>query len=303
MPAINPHVRIAPGTQGPCPTNVVTFTDYPIVADVTLIRKVHVDQLRVAINAEETRRFKTVTAWTDPVLTANVSVPREPHMTQARDGIDEIRTPAGLPAHSCPTNQDAAHAAFCAADMYVTEILVGNTPVLCPYCQDYCTTNVKGYCSSDLSPAITWTDDPIIPDSQLIRAVHMNEVMFNINEQSKQCVCEQERCNYCADCGYSYKQWYSGSSGPPCHCDDHQSSECTGFSQYTTYYWVDACSLVNSSESDFVTALQGKLYEGVSAGNQVPWNCMCSYTPAGINWRGSKAVWGCMCNPFSWSGT
>lgn len=301
MPAINPHIRIAPGTQGACPTNVVTFTDYPIVADVTFIRKIHVDQLRAAINAEQTRRSITNTVWTDPTITANQTVPRKPHMSEARDSIYAIREPSGYPTHSCPANQDVPASVICPADQVLIEIQLGGTQVYCTYCQDYCTTNIKGYCPSDLSAAITWTDDPLIADQTHVRAVHMNEVMADINIQKQQCVCEQERCNYCADCGYAYKQWYQSDSHPGCFCDNNQSSECTNHIIITTYYWVSRCATFNSSETDFVAALTANLYEGISSGNQVPWNCMCSFTPAGRNWTGTKAAWGCMCNPFSWS--
>ena len=302
MPVIKPHKRIAPGAQGACPTNIVTFENYPMIPDFQVIRKKHIDDLRTAINGEETRRAKTNTIWTDdPTIVENKTLPRQPHMAKPRTAIKAIRDPSEYESHSCSTNQDVPHAVICPADVIVTELNEGGTVRSnCVFCQDYCLANVKGYCPSDVSAAITWTDDPIVADKDHVRAVHMNEAMEKVNIQRQQCVCEQECCNYCADCGYSYKQWYSGCDHSACACDDHQSSECSRHHNYNTYYWVERCSLVNSAETDFVTALQAKLYEGISSGDQVPWNCMCSFTPPGKNWKLAKASWGCMCNPFIW---
>lgn len=295
-----PHKRIIPGTQGACPSNTVVFTDYPVVRDVTLIRKTHMDQLRVAINAEQTRRYKINTVWTDPTIVANKTLPRKPHADDARNAIIDIRDPSDYTARSCPTNQDGC---VCETHVIVKDLNNHGVDHNCTFCQDYCKTNIQGYCPSDISAAIVWTDPVITADQDHVRAVHMNEMMAAINVQNKQCVCELERCNYCADCGHSYQQWYTYCNHAGCACDDHKYGECTHDQQWA-YNWVNNCSVIDSDASDFVVALASHLPPGITAGDQVPWNCMCSFVPTGNAWSNRKghAVWGCMCNPFTWSG-
>jgi len=294
------HKAIPYGEQAACPSNVVAFTNYPMVGDITQIRKTHIDQLRAAVAGERTRRERDQTTWTDPTIEASKTLPRKPHMSEARDSIEDIRDPSVFPARVCETNVDGC---VCEAHVILTDLGGPTGDQYCTFCQDYCTTNTQGYCPTDASAAITWTDPEIVANEMHVRAIHMNEVMEDINIQSQQCVCEQETCNYCADCGYSYRRWYTACSHAGCACNDHKYNEC----QHSTYWVnspVNACSVVDSAESDYRTALAAYLPPGIDTPDQVPWNCMCSYTPPGINWvdRKGHAAWGCMCNPFLWLG-
>ena len=69
------------------------WTDDPVVADTTKIRKVHIEELRVAVSAEITRRSGTPDSFTDPVLQdgteANPTKCREVHITELRESCRE----------------------------------------------------------------------------------------------------------------------------------------------------------------------------------------------------------------------
>lgn len=290
-----PHKAILYGRQAACPTNVVSFTDNPVVADVTLIRKTHIDELRAAVNGEQTRRAGVPSSWTDPLLLAGQTLPRKIHIDQLRSTIEALREGSPYTTRSCPTNQDT-----CVCEAHTILISVGHPTANCTFCQDYCKTNVKGYCPSDMSAAIVWTDPTLVANETKVRAIHVNELMLRINDQRIQCVCEAEACNYCADCGHSYQQWYSYCPYG-CGCNDHKYAECS-YSTEWRYNWVNNCATVNAASMDFVTALQTILPPGITTGDQVPWNCMCSFTAPGRAWKAPKASWGCMCNPFVWAG-
>jgi len=63
------------------------WTDPTITAGETLIRKVHMDELRSEINTNETDIGLTTTSWTDSVITAGETLIRAVHFTEARDAI------------------------------------------------------------------------------------------------------------------------------------------------------------------------------------------------------------------------
>jgi len=145
-----------------------------------------------------------------------------------------------------------------------------------------------GWCPSDSSPAIVWTDPTITADQTLVRAVHINELRTTLNVEAVTCVCELEACNYCSDCGYAY----NACSLQPCACDDHKYNEC-GY----TMVWVYSCATINQPQSNFIPQV-------------AYWNCMCNFTPPGIGWNTyapphspgySHPSWGCMCNPYTWT--
>lgn len=287
------HKAIRPGEQVSCPANVASWTDDPVVAGSTQIKvKTHFDELRAAVNAEETRRGVTPTSWTNPSLSATAVVPRAVHTNELRAAIYTLRNPAGYPSHSCPANQDGA---ICGAHTIGDIMTNGSWTAYISFCQDYCRTNTHGYCASDSSVQLSWTDDPVVSGSTRPKAVHITEMRSGINAQKSQCVCELEACNYCADCGHSYLNRTSAG----CACDDHKYSEC----MYSES-WVHNCATVDEDTSDFRTALAANLYPGISNATMVPWNCMCGFAPPGDNWSSRKGhnTWGCKCSPYRWLG-
>src|SRR5262249_22317286 len=46
-----------------------TFTDNPLVAGTTVVKTVHITELRTAVNLARTRNGLTAATWTDPTLT------------------------------------------------------------------------------------------------------------------------------------------------------------------------------------------------------------------------------------------
>ena len=174
---------------------------------------------------------------------------------------------------------------------------------VCPANTDaYCPANTHGWCSSDtVCPVdtgvpLTWTNPTITVDQSLVKAIDVQEARNYLQAEAVSCVCEQEACNYCSDCGYL--QHVTGCTLSACNCDDHQSPECAGWYDYYVYN----CATINVAS--------GTPYESLPVGTRTaPWNCMCNFTPPGQSWSTytpphapgkAHPDWGCMCNPFSW---
>jgi glucose/arabinose dehydrogenase len=81
-----------------------TFTDDPLVANVTLLKAVHVTELRLAIDRERTRRSLAAVAWTDPVLTPGSTRFRLIHVSEMRTALAQAYQAA---ARTPPTYTDA----------------------------------------------------------------------------------------------------------------------------------------------------------------------------------------------------
>lgn len=84
----NPHT-LAPTT---CASNTVTFTDATLTANSIKPRKVHIDELRTAINNELSRRGLSTVSFTDSTVTANVTQVRKIHIDELRTAINKIHT-------------------------------------------------------------------------------------------------------------------------------------------------------------------------------------------------------------------
>jgi len=275
------HLAIRPGEQQ-CPTNTTSFTDYPITVNTTKERKANIDQVRTQINAEFTRREKATVSFTDPTITAEGTVVRKVHIDELRSNIDLIQAaPSGYPAHSCPTNSDT-----------------------------YCPANVLGYCASD-TVSYSWTNPTIAAGATVVRELHMTEIMDNLNDEQSTCVCEMEQCNFCPDCGYSYGACsYSPCWYPACYCDDHAGCSFVPSCSPNSPYQAWACATCDEYTADYETAYA--LNYGACSGDtnyytDVPWNCMCNFTPPGVDWNGTyhtynRSAWGCKCTPFTNTG-
>lgn len=74
------------------------FTDDPIQAGVTVIRAVHITELRAAVNQARARAGLAAAVWTtDPNLSSGYAI-RGAHITELRTALDGARTPLGLAA-------------------------------------------------------------------------------------------------------------------------------------------------------------------------------------------------------------
>lgn len=81
-----------------CPTCPITWTDPVLTANVTKIKKGHVEELRDCINLKRQAAGLPVVAWTDPVLAANVSKIKAVHVAEMRLKTGEIYVHAGQAA-------------------------------------------------------------------------------------------------------------------------------------------------------------------------------------------------------------
>jgi List-Bact-rpt repeat protein len=74
-----------------------TFTDDPLVAGMTLIKVVHVTELRLAIDQERTRRGLAAFTWTDAVLTPGITVVSAIHLAELRAALNAAYQAASRP--------------------------------------------------------------------------------------------------------------------------------------------------------------------------------------------------------------
>jgi len=82
-----------------------TFADDPLVARTTLIKTVHITQVRAAINSVRVARGLTAFAWTDPTLTPGSTPVRVVHLTELRTALNQAYQAAGrtAPTYTDPT--------------------------------------------------------------------------------------------------------------------------------------------------------------------------------------------------------
>src|SRR5436309_3019773 len=82
-----------------------TFTDNPLTARSTLIKRVHFTELRGAIDSKRASRGLAPFAWTDPTLTAGSTRVRLVHLTELRTALNQAYQAAG---RTSPTYTDAS---------------------------------------------------------------------------------------------------------------------------------------------------------------------------------------------------
>ena len=85
-------------------TATSTFTDDPLTAQTTLIRAVHILELRAAIDSVRVARALAAFAWTDPTLTPGSTPARAVHLTELRTALTQAYQAAGraLPVYTDP---------------------------------------------------------------------------------------------------------------------------------------------------------------------------------------------------------
>jgi hypothetical protein len=77
----------------------VIFTDDPLVPGSTLVKAVHITQLRTAVNAVRTLASLGPGSYTDPSLTAGIPV-KAAHVNDLRTALNAARSSLSLPAVS-----------------------------------------------------------------------------------------------------------------------------------------------------------------------------------------------------------
>jgi len=86
-----PH--ILPPKQ--CSTNTPTWTDPTLTANTIKARNDHIEELRVKVNLEFTRRGLATMTFTDVPLTADVIKIRNDHVAELRTALQNIKTGRG----------------------------------------------------------------------------------------------------------------------------------------------------------------------------------------------------------------
>ncbi len=81
----------------------ISWTDPTITANVTKIRKVHIDELRSWIDSRRTDAGLSAYSWTDSTITANSTKIRKVHFDEMRTAISQVYTQCG---QSAPTWTD-----------------------------------------------------------------------------------------------------------------------------------------------------------------------------------------------------
>jgi hypothetical protein len=76
------------------------FTDATLTARVTVVRAVHVSELRAAIDTLRARQGLTAFAWADSSLAASVTPIKRSHLVEMRTALTAVFTARGLPAPS-----------------------------------------------------------------------------------------------------------------------------------------------------------------------------------------------------------
>jgi hypothetical protein len=77
----------------------VTFTDDPLVAQSTVVKALHITQLRTAVNAVRALAGLGAGSFTDPTLTSAIVI-KAAHVTDLRGALDPARSNLGLPTVS-----------------------------------------------------------------------------------------------------------------------------------------------------------------------------------------------------------
>jgi hypothetical protein len=95
------------GTFTTLTTSGCAFTDDPLTPGVTLIKAVHIAELRVRIDLVRASLGLTGFAWTDPTLTPGVTPVRAQHIVDLRNALTEAYTAAGqaVPTYTDPNLQ------------------------------------------------------------------------------------------------------------------------------------------------------------------------------------------------------
>lgn len=251
-----------------CPADVLTpftFTNDPLTANVSKAEAIDRNELDTFVTEENTRRGLLLTPLpsTDVPAVTDSTKWKAVHINELRSALEYMNNPTEQPSRSCPTNSDA-----------------------------YCPANTSGWCPTDtVGPTISWTNPTITANQSLVSAVDVTDARTNLNLEAVSCVCEQEACNFCSDCGYHYTYITCPGDTPGCRCDDHLAPECA--CQQTVDVW--SCATINTP---------GSWVQQVA-----PWNCMCNFTPPGISWGTwnpphapgyPHPEWGCMCSPYNW---
>ena len=76
------------------------FTDDPVIAATTVVKAVHVDELRFAINSQRNRFSLAAFGWTDSSISPGITVVKAVHVQEMRTALSQAYAAAGMSAPS-----------------------------------------------------------------------------------------------------------------------------------------------------------------------------------------------------------
>src|SRR5207249_2232181 len=99
------NTRTASLTVTVTPTETFTFTDDPLTTQTTLVRAVHILELRAALDSVRVARGLPAFGWTDPTPTPGSTLTKALHLTELRTALNEAYQAAGRvpPTYTDPT--------------------------------------------------------------------------------------------------------------------------------------------------------------------------------------------------------
>jgi hypothetical protein len=85
-------------------TTSFVFTDDPLAAQITVVKALHLTELRAAINTARVLQGLTAFPWTDPTITPGVTVVSAVHLSDLRTALNHAYQAAGraLPTYTDP---------------------------------------------------------------------------------------------------------------------------------------------------------------------------------------------------------
>jgi len=86
---------LAGSLSAPDVATTMFFTDDPLITNTTLVKSIHVDQLRQAVNAMRAAAGLAPQSFTDPTLSSSIAV-KTVHVQQLRDALAQARATLGL---------------------------------------------------------------------------------------------------------------------------------------------------------------------------------------------------------------
>src|SRR5262249_40127458 len=111
-----------------CASTAFAWTDNPLTPGTTLIRKVHIDELRTAINGKRSDFGMSAYSFTHPTIPAGSTLVRAVHITDLRTAVTQLDNtynpvcPAVVPAAPAWTDATLTAGGTLVRAVHITEL-------------------------------------------------------------------------------------------------------------------------------------------------------------------------------------
>lgn len=145
-------------------SSALAWTDDPLTAGTTKVRKVHIDELRAAVASQRSNYGFSAPAWTDATITAGTTLIRKVHIDELRDKLDDINAVydplcAAVPAAPAWGAITAGSTLLRAAD--ITQLRSASDAIgTCRNCCGLCKSCNGAACVNQSSAQDLWADCP-----------------------------------------------------------------------------------------------------------------------------------------------